>query len=114
MKYEFITPYRLFIGSHVPNWLMRRKDVPPGAKLCYGRLAQFAGKRGYCWPKIKTLAKELGISERMTARYLKILKDKELIVSNHSDPRLRSNHYYFRLHPWMVFAKEPVIADADL
>src|SRR5688572_3926181 len=57
-------PYRMWVGSFIPNWLMRQK-ISPGAKLAYARLAQYAGKDGQCYPSQKDLADELGVGERM-------------------------------------------------
>ena len=56
---ELINPCKKFIFAPVPNWLMRREGVSAGAKLLYGRLCQYAGNNGECYPSIKTLAKEL-------------------------------------------------------
>lgn len=68
---RFFNPYRHFVGSFIPNWLQRRRGISPGAKLCYARLAQYAGKKtGIAWPARKTLAKELGVGESQVDRYI--------------------------------------------
>jgi hypothetical protein len=48
-----INPFRLFVGSMIPNWLQCRPEVSQGAKLAYARLAQYAGKDGGCLPETK-------------------------------------------------------------
>lgn len=74
-----INPYKQFIGSFVPDWLMARKEISQGAKLCYARLCRYAGKDGKCFPKQSTLAVELGVSINMVPRYLKELTAYNLI-----------------------------------
>jgi Helix-turn-helix domain len=65
-----IIPWKRFIASMSPNWLMRRREISKGAKLCYARLAQYAGQDGACFPKQCTLASELGVSERTVNNYI--------------------------------------------
>jgi len=63
----------------IPNWLMRRRDLSPGAKLCYARLTQFAGKDGQCFPSLSVLAEELGCSRSQVKRYIKELERANLV-----------------------------------
>jgi hypothetical protein len=93
-------PYQKFIGFIVPNWLARRIDISSGAKLCYGRLAQFSGRGGKCHPSERTLANELGVSERTCRRFLAELKDRQLIRV-HRIGLGRANRYEFLEHEWM-------------
>ena len=81
---KVINPYRMFTGSFVPNWLLCRKELNPGDKVCYARLAQFAGKDGECFPEIPTLAEELGVSPRQVDRYLAVLMDIALEYLKHT------------------------------
>src|ERR1035437_5480160 len=76
-----INPWRMFIGSMIPNWLQRRTEVSQGAKLAYARLAQHAGEKGRCFPRQRTLATELGVSERTVREYLRELVEFKLIES---------------------------------
>ena len=60
-------PRALFEGSVISDWLMLRTDISPGAKLCYARLAKYFDKdKGVAWPKIETLASQLGASGRQS------------------------------------------------
>jgi len=91
---ERFNPYRTFVGAMTPNWLMRMPGLSPGAKLCYARMAQFAGNDGNVFATEETLAKELGVSERQAARYIAELKRAGLIAVAHR--RFGgSNHYSF-------------------
>ncbi len=42
--------------SIIPNWLLRQKQITPGAKLCFARLLQYCGKHDYAFPRIEKLA----------------------------------------------------------
>lgn len=101
---RYINPYNLFVGSFIPNWLLRRGEISPGAKLCYARLAQFAGKDGECFPAQATLASEIGSGERQIRRYLSELEEEELIHSIHVGLN-QPNRYRFLWHPWMEEGK---------
>lgn len=70
---EFFNPYRVFVGSFIPNALMRYEGVSSTAKLVWARLAQYAGKDGNCYPAQETLAEEVGISTREAQRVIKAL-----------------------------------------
>ena len=76
---QSFNPYRLFTGIFIPEALVRWDQISPGAKLCYGRLARYAGKTGRCFPSTKTLAAELGITKDQARRYLYELRDVGLI-----------------------------------
>lgn len=95
-----INPHRLFIGAFVPNWLMVRTEISPGAKLCYGRLCQHAGEDGQCFPSQETLAEELAVSPDSVNRYIKELVKHELIEAVRRG-HTHSNFYYFLDHEWI-------------
>ena len=100
-----INPYKMFVGSFVPNWLLCRREISQGAKLCYARLAQFAGEDGLCYPKQTTLASELGVAERTVRDYIRELEESNLIESVQNGLR-RANDYYFLDHHW-IFERCP-------
>ena len=72
-------PYRLFVGAFIPNALMQYTGLTQGAKLVWARLAQYTGEKGEAYPKIITLAKDVGVEERQCQRYLKELENKKFI-----------------------------------
>ena len=72
-------PYRLFTGAFIPNALMQYTGLTQGAKLVWARLAQYTGEKGEAYPKIITLAKDVGVEERQCQRYLKELENKKFI-----------------------------------
>ncbi len=73
------SPYKVFIGSFIPNALMEYQGISPAAKLLWARLAQHAGKGGICYPAQTTLAKELGISARWVRKLLAELVREQFI-----------------------------------
>ena len=102
----YFNPYKLFVGSFIPEWLERRKEISPGAKLCYARLLRHADREtGIAWPKQETLGEELGVSSRMIRDYLGELGEQGLIESRRLGLK-KSNRYRFLLHPWITSALE--------
>jgi len=106
-----INPYKLFVGSFLPNWLLKRSEVTPGAKLLYARLSQYAGEDGECRPAQATLAAELGIAVRTVKAQLKELHRHELIDSQQRGFN-KTNLYFFLSHEWMQSFRRVVQSDA--
>ena len=71
-----------------------------GAKICYARLAQYAGKDGVAFPRCSVLADEIGVGDRQIKRYLNELKALGLIDVV-KQGQGRPNLYYFFEHEWM-------------
>jgi hypothetical protein len=100
-----INPWRKFTGAMVPNWLLCRRGLSQGAKLCYARLCQHAGKKGFCWPGQEILAAELGVGERQVRSYLHELVAFKLITVEQRGLK-KSNRYFFLDHPW-IYENQP-------
>lgn len=97
---QVIRPWKRFIGCLVPDWLLHRWELSPGAKLCYARLLQHVGKNDRCWPGQRTLAAELGVSDRHVRTHLNNLKRLGLIGVTQTGLR-KTNVYTILRHPWM-------------
>ena len=116
---QVFNPYRMFRFLPVPEALARISVaiLSQGAKLCYGRLARYAGQDGRCYPSLKTLAAELGASRAQAKRYLRELQRFGLIRiagrrSKFGDSD--TNEVFFLWHP--VLEPSPsgeVAGDAD-
>lgn len=95
-------PYKMFNGIHIPNCLLEMKELSSNAKLCWGRLSQYAGEDGFCVPKQELLSKELGISLSTVRNVLNELKEFKLIEieSPKGEDRLfhKNCRYYFLWH----------------
>jgi DNA-binding transcriptional MocR family regulator len=76
----------------IPNTILRRTDLSHGAKLCCARLIQYAGKNNQAFPKLPTLAEELGMSVRAVQRFLTELESHGLIQTQRRG-RGQSNAY---------------------
>lgn len=98
---EKINPWGLFFGAFVPNWLLARPEISFGAKACYARLCQYAGRKGIAYPKMETLGEELGICARQVSTYVSELEQAKLIVIESRQKQGRSNRYSFLNHEWM-------------
>ena len=100
MHQATFNPYKLFTGAMIPNWLLERPEISPGAKLCYARLCQYSGKNGLCFPKQETIAQEIGCSTRQIQRYIRELTIQKLIKSEKktfNSPKT----YSFIWHEWI-------------
>ncbi|MBW2993926.1 helix-turn-helix domain-containing protein [Candidatus Woesearchaeota archaeon] len=98
-------PYKLFVGAFVPNWLLCRREISQGAKLCFAKLAQYAGKSGESYPLLETVAKDLGVSRRQVCTYIKQLEKHKLIISKQNGLG-KSNAYEFIKHKWFTSGSE--------
>jgi len=93
----------------VPCWLSQIpiKKLTPGAKIMYGRLAQWSNETGDVYRASPQLALEIGSSTRQTERYLKELRDAGLI-DTFQETLGGQNHFIFYEHPWMF---EPIVKE---
>jgi hypothetical protein len=81
------------------NWAWEQK-LPPSSKLILMAIADAADEDGDCWPKVKTIAKKCGVSDRTVQRVLKeFIGDNLISVTPRfsQDRRQVSNNY--RLNP---------------
>jgi hypothetical protein len=92
-----INPYNRMLGSQVPNAILQHKELSSTAKLLWGRLAQYAGKDGACFPSILLLAKEIGRSKRQVARGIVELKSMGFLSWDRGKKH-ESNRYYLLFH----------------
>lgn len=93
-----INPYQLFVNAPLPLWLLENREISAGAKLCYARLALFAGKTGVAWCRQDSLARTVGISDRHVRRCLIELTKMGLIDIERGGSN-KVNHYRFRWQP---------------
>ncbi len=95
-------PYSLFIGAFLPEAVTASTILTGTEKVCWAKLNYFAGKKGYCYPSIKTLAQSIGVSVRQISRVIKGLMDKGFIARKAPDPnqkgKYRTTSYYFLWH----------------
>src|SRR3989338_2013548 len=109
-----INPYKKFNGIHIPEGITKIpiSKLSHGAKICYGRLARYAGADGICFPRIKTLAEEIGVKRRAVDSYIKELKDFGLIEAQRRGLN-KSNKYYFLDHNVLYDALTNALVNAE-
>ncbi|MBW2011962.1 MAG: helix-turn-helix domain-containing protein, partial [Deltaproteobacteria bacterium] len=96
-------PYRSFRNFVIiPLNMISQPNIPASAVNLYGILSKYAGKDGFCYPSQKTLACDLGVTERQVRNLIHILEENNYIrrIFNEEDHRI----YY-------IFSVNPVIAE---
>ena len=66
--------------TQIPNLVLRRPDLSPGAKLTYMVLLSYAWQSDSCYPGQDRLAGDMGVSERSVITYLKQLSESGLVT----------------------------------
>ena len=72
-------PYKVFVGIFIPNLVIQDHNLSPGAKITFGIMCQFAGKKGLCFPRQEVIAERMGVSKRQVINYLNELKKEKYI-----------------------------------
>lgn len=125
-------PSVMFDGTwlRIPDWLLVRTDLDLSDKVIYGVLARHARGNTYCWPFIKTLAQQTGLSDKTVERSTRRLEEVGLIEIERPDDRkdwtraqlesvkTSGNRYFFVRHEWIpaeFFAEpeEPTDTESD-
>ena len=65
--------------TQIPNAILRRKDLSPGAKLTYMALLSYAWQKGSCFPGQDRLAEDMGVGKRSVVTYLQQLQKAGLL-----------------------------------
>jgi len=66
--------------TQVPNVVLRRHDLSPGAKVVYALLLSYAWQEDHCWPGQARLADEAGASPRSVRTWLQELRERGLVT----------------------------------
>ena len=66
--------------TQVPNFILQNDKLSIGAKLTYAMMLKYAWYDDHCFPGQKTLAKDLGTSDRSVRSYLKELEKAGFIT----------------------------------
>lgn len=66
--------------TQIPNGVLRRSDLQPGAKLTYMVLLSYAWQKDHAYPGQERLAKDMGVSERSVITYLQQLQQSGLVT----------------------------------
>jgi hypothetical protein len=80
-KPVYVNPYAEF-GAEVPNWLLKRREVTPGAKVVYGQIMQIFHEPTSNGPRATgsiELAEDVGMDQAHVTTYLRELVERKLI-----------------------------------
>lgn len=95
-------PFGLFVGSFIPNCIQRLDYLTSSDKLVWGRLYQYSGQDGKCYPKQDTIAEELGMTKTTVRNSLDHLVDNGFIsitkVTGTAKLMHQNNSYIFLWH----------------
>jgi hypothetical protein len=87
---------------YMPCWLVQipTKLLSDGAKILYGRLAQWSSEKGIVYRSAPQLAEEIGKTTRSIERYLKELREVKLIETFQVKAG-GENNFRFLDHEWI-------------
>lgn len=92
-------PSPIFQGAMIPNWLMIRPELSPGAKLCFAQLMQSGDLEtrdtGTVRPNDRFLSELLGASEADVKGWLEELESWRLLG------RDDAGNHTFLWHEWI-------------
>jgi len=94
---DVFNPHGLFNGIFIPDCICSLDSISWSAKACWGKLKEYAGKNGYCFPKQENLTADLGLSISTIQRSLKELDEQKFI--KRKEPKgheklMHLNHMY--------------------
>ena len=85
--------------TQIPNLVLRRSDLSPGAKLTYMALLSYAWQEDHAYPGQDRLATDMGVSERSVITYLKQLQESGLITIRRRGLGMTNIYVLHRLIP---------------
>ena len=85
--------------TQIPNLVLRRADLSPGAKLTYMVLLSYAWQEDHAYPGQDRLAADMGVSERSVITYLKQLQESGLITIRRRGLGMTNIYVLHRLIP---------------
>lgn len=78
--------------ARIPDAILYCTAIPVGARLLYGALQRHKGDKG-CFPSVRTLADELGVSTRSVEQWTDALIEVGAVVVDEHGGGRRSNRY---------------------
>jgi len=112
---KLFNPYNKFFGCQLPNCLLTYKGLKLVEKVVWARLAQFMGKNRSCYPKQKTIAIELALTEKTVRDALHGLEQKGflkvVIPTPEEKAQHRTNEYFFVKH--YIFDEDDEVSEHE-
>src|SRR5919199_350993 len=85
--------------TQIPNAILRRRDISPGAKLAYVMLLSYAWQKDSCFPGQEALAEDMGVTSRSVRTYLQQLVSSGLLIVKQRGLGLTNVYYLPRFQP---------------
>lgn len=98
--------------TQIPNLVLRRSDLQPGAKLTYMVLLSYAWQKDHAYPGQDRLAIDMGVSERSVITYLKQLQESGLITIRRRGLGLTNVYVLHRLSPGSEKSADQEVKDS--
>jgi biotin operon repressor len=98
--------------TQIPNLVLRRADLQPGAKLTYMVLLSYAWQQDHAYPGQDRLAADMGVSERSVITYLKQLQETGLVTIRRRGLGLTNVYVLHRLTPRSEKSALPEVQDS--
>ena len=99
------SPYSIWVGIFIPEWLVKWKALGWGAKAAYAQLVRMAGEGNESIEvDVLTVAEVIGIGEKQTREYLHQLVDAALLEVKRQGQG-KPNIYWFIWHEEMLRGK---------
>ena len=92
--------------TQIPNQILRRQDVGPGAKLAFMVLLSYAWQKDSCHPGQQKMADDMGVSDRSVRTYLQELQMAELITVEQRGLGKTNVYTIHRLRPENISGQE--------
>jgi len=86
-------PFGMFNGVFIPDGLLEYPHLSSSAKLVWCRLVKYGGKDGRAFPKIATLAGQVGLSEVQVQRLLTELSTQGFLIRQKATGQQRLQHF---------------------
>ena len=66
--------------TQVPNFVLKKEGLSPGAKVTYAMFLSYAWHNNYCFPGQTRLAKEIGVTRPRVTQYISELESAKLVT----------------------------------
>lgn len=96
---KYFSPHRMFDGVFIPDAILSYPKISAQAKLVFGRMLKYCGRKTHCWPSQEVMAMEFGLSDRSIRTCINELRDDGLITVVQRGLQQSNLYYLVRDHP---------------
>ena len=66
--------------TQVPNFVLKKEGLSPGAKVTYAMFLSYAWHNNYCFPGQERLSKDIGVTRPRVTQYIGELESAQLVT----------------------------------